>query len=69
MKILYLCTNSLPDMQKKSIIPGMSFLRMGNFSLCAAIAAAVESGRLSEADIDASVLRVLELKTQYLGEF
>lgn len=35
----------------------------------AAIASAVESGRLSEADIDASVLRVLELKTQYLGEF
>ena len=28
-------------MQKKSIIPGMSFLRMGHFSLCAAIAAAV----------------------------
>lgn len=28
-------------MQKKSIIHGMSFLRMGHFSLCAAIAAAV----------------------------
>ena len=34
-----------------------------------ALTAAVESGELSEERIDESVLRVLTLKSEYLGQF